>query len=395
MTEPSLWYLIKAVSSAALELERNGLLHGDIQPRNILITSDERIKLFEAPMLNQYFTGYNRMLQEADYSAALSPQELDALRHDLVYRSVKHSAITGDSYEARPLTNPVQQQVNNQIQNSAAPGARPSPVDSNVALSQFMLNATNNGADTLGRSTYGEPIKRSNLDGSFPDLQVVHVHDEKDDVFSLGITALCSITNNPVADFYDMNAVNLNEAKVNQKLQFLRELNYSQQAINLITSMIQVEPARRPTMAQVLQACAPGAQVQGPSVRPLAGGNFTPFPNQPLPQGQVPVAQPGQPIANPQQRAFADQQAAARGVGAFNQGFSQTAQGVPQGVPQGTPQGAQFAPRPQQGTPVGFQPQAGFQTSAPIRQSGVPAGPNPYYGAQSQFAAQPQPVYGR
>ena len=94
MSEPEMWYVIRGVSSACAALEQNGLLHGDIQPRHILITNDERIKLFEAPLLNQYFTGANRMVQEGDYHAALSPQELDALRADMVYRSRNPGLIT-------------------------------------------------------------------------------------------------------------------------------------------------------------------------------------------------------------------------------------------------------------------------------------------------------------
>lgn len=220
MSEPEMWYVIRSVSSASAELEKNGLLHGDIQPRHILIMNDERIKLFEAPLLSQYFTGANRMLQEQDYHAALSPQELDALRNDLVYRTMN-------------------------------PGIAAHNVGTPVNITPIHANQKDRNADIMTPS--GDLIKKSHLSGTFPDYNVRHEHNEKDEVFSLGITALCSACNNPLADFYDYKTLELNRAKINQKIDFMRELGYSGELINLITGMLQENPAQRLSMVNVLQ----------------------------------------------------------------------------------------------------------------------------------------------
>jgi len=39
------------------------------------------VKLLEKPLIMQYYTGYNRMLFDHDYQAALTPQQLVALRN--------------------------------------------------------------------------------------------------------------------------------------------------------------------------------------------------------------------------------------------------------------------------------------------------------------------------
>jgi serine/threonine protein kinase len=219
MSEPEMWYVIRSVASASSALEQNGLLHGDIQPRHILITNDETIKLFEAPLLSQYFTGANRMLQEQDYHAAVSPQELDALRNDLVYRTLN-------------------------------PGIVAHNVGTPVTIAPVDPRNMNN-ADQ--RTSSGDTILRSHLQGSFPDYNVRHIHNEKDEVFSLGITALCAACNNPLADFYDYKTVELNRPKIAQKIAFMRELGYSQELINLISGMLQEDPNQRLSMSQVLQ----------------------------------------------------------------------------------------------------------------------------------------------
>lgn len=61
-------------------MRSKGLFHGDIQPRHVLVNPEGSIKLIETPLINQYFTGYNRMSLEKDYHAALSPEQMDVLR---------------------------------------------------------------------------------------------------------------------------------------------------------------------------------------------------------------------------------------------------------------------------------------------------------------------------
>jgi serine/threonine protein kinase len=43
MSEPEMWYVLRAVTNGSAALASHGLLHGDIQPRNILIMPDETV----------------------------------------------------------------------------------------------------------------------------------------------------------------------------------------------------------------------------------------------------------------------------------------------------------------------------------------------------------------
>jgi serine/threonine protein kinase len=43
MTEGEVWYILDSVASATKELGKSGLYHGDIQPRNILISKDDEV----------------------------------------------------------------------------------------------------------------------------------------------------------------------------------------------------------------------------------------------------------------------------------------------------------------------------------------------------------------
>ena len=80
MPEPEVWYILRSLAGGATALRSKGLYHGDIQPRHLLVNPEGGVKLIEAPLINQYFTGYNRMAFEADYHAALSPEQLEVLR---------------------------------------------------------------------------------------------------------------------------------------------------------------------------------------------------------------------------------------------------------------------------------------------------------------------------
>jgi len=341
MSEPEMWYVIRSVASASAALEQNGLLHGDIQPRHILITNDETIKLFEAPLLSQYFTGANRMLQEQDYHAAVSPQELDALRNDLVYRTLNPGIVAHNV--GTPVT--------------------VAPVDP-----RNMKNADQ-------RTSSGDTILRSHLQGSFPDYNVRHIHNEKDEVFSLGITSLCAACNNPLADFYDYKTVELNRPKIAQKIAFMRELGYSQELINLISGMLQEDPAQRLSMSQVLQIVS-----RPHTVINTAGGMPT----------VIGASTAGGPIGNPSN--FATSTVITPGQQQqFNPGMSNFLGGANQAQPQ-RPVGPNSGLQGQIATP-GFAgqgsvaPQSGFAgQGATMPQSGF--GGQGAYGTQGGFAGQ-------
>lgn len=51
MSEPEMWYIIRSVANGSAALAAHGLLHGDIQPRNILVMPDETV-LYHLQRLN-------------------------------------------------------------------------------------------------------------------------------------------------------------------------------------------------------------------------------------------------------------------------------------------------------------------------------------------------------
>ena len=211
------------------------------------------------------------------------------------------------------------------------------------------------------------------MGGAFPDQQMKYDHREKDEIFSLGITALCAATNDPVPDFYDFKKMVVNWEKVGDKVKFMqRDLRYSPALVNMITSMLQEDPAKRPTFRNILQITGkPSTIISNPNQ--LAGGNFAQSQN--FPQGPGP--QGGQVRPGPQ------------GPGPQGPG-PQVDQGrrapMPQGPgPQGPgPQGNQFRPGPQGPVPQAGQVRPGPQgpiPQGPVQQAGQvrpgPQGPAP------------------
>lgn len=160
-----MWYIIRAVVGGAKSLRNHGLSHGDIQPRHVLIDPEGGIKLTEAPLINQYFTGYNRMAFEADYHAALSPEQLAVLANRK------------------------------------------------------------------------------------PDVAADYT--EKDEVYSAGITALCSATNNPITEYYDYTNYTVKNAAINNSLQQMGNLGYSNELVQTIGRMLNQDPSSRATLDQI------------------------------------------------------------------------------------------------------------------------------------------------
>lgn len=166
MPEPEMWFLLRAMSTASQSLKSKGLFHGDIQPRHVLIDDEAGVKMTEAPLINQYFTGYNRMALEADYHAALSPEQLET-------------------------------------------------------LSQRK-----------------------------PDVK--QGYTEKDEVYSLGITALCAATNQPITEFYDYGNYTVKQDRINQSLKHMSDIKYSDELVKFIANCLNQDPASRASLDQLV-----------------------------------------------------------------------------------------------------------------------------------------------
>jgi hypothetical protein len=147
----------------------------------------------------------------------LSPQELDALRSDFVYRSRNPGLAERETLDSRMTRG-----VEGLLQDNKITEENPN-------------------------------VKRHGLDPSFPDYRIKYQRTEKDEVFSIGITALSAACNNPITDFYDVQTLHLNKEKIGQKLKLMTELNFSPQLVGLVDGMLQENPAQRPDLAQILR----------------------------------------------------------------------------------------------------------------------------------------------
>lgn len=102
--EPELWYILRVLSGASTSLASVGLKQGDVQPRHLLIVKNDEnpdeggLKVIEQPLIMQYFTGFDRMLLEADYHAAISPEQMKVLRDN----QSPNGTIRPEAYVSRP-----------------------------------------------------------------------------------------------------------------------------------------------------------------------------------------------------------------------------------------------------------------------------------------------------
>lgn len=173
MPEPEIWYIILALASACLELQKFELYHGDIQPGNILITNDEEIKLIDAPAFTQFKDGWSRVANKENWASALSPQQLEDLRND-------RDEMTADR--------------------------------------------------------------------------------EKSDVYSIGITVLCAVSNNPLSSFYNYGLYEVIDSKIGEKLELMEHLGYSIELRSEIAKCIRVAEKERPTFQQLVDLITPYCQ---------------------------------------------------------------------------------------------------------------------------------------
>ena len=79
-SEQEIWYIMESLVSLTRTFKQCGYCHGDIQPINIVIEENGFIKLFDNSLINYGKNGYLKMVYSSTYTAALSPQLLDALK---------------------------------------------------------------------------------------------------------------------------------------------------------------------------------------------------------------------------------------------------------------------------------------------------------------------------
>jgi len=78
-SESEVWYIINSLLSVVSTFKDHDYPHGDIQPKNIFIDNEGKIKIMDNLLINYGDTGYRKMIFEPGYRTPLSPQLLRAL----------------------------------------------------------------------------------------------------------------------------------------------------------------------------------------------------------------------------------------------------------------------------------------------------------------------------
>jgi len=78
------------------------------------------------------------------------------------------------------------------------------------------------------------------------------IDQEKADVFSIGMTVLCMISYDWIDSFYDFSSYSLHFDRVYKRIIKARRAKYSDQLMDLIVSMLNLEPTQRPTIRELV-----------------------------------------------------------------------------------------------------------------------------------------------
>jgi hypothetical protein len=106
--EAKVWYVMDALSKAALHYKRLGFTHGDIQPRTVHLTPNSEVVLMDNMVLHpKGRDSLAKALANPAYKGTLSPLQLDALskkekeaRHDAYASEVWSIGLTALCYAA-------------------------------------------------------------------------------------------------------------------------------------------------------------------------------------------------------------------------------------------------------------------------------------------------------
>lgn len=76
----------------------------------------------------------------------------------------------------------------------------------------------------------------------------------EDDVWGLGVSALCFLFKEDFNSFYDWNKFRIRKDKIDSYLQTLYKMNYNQQLVRLLSEMLDVNPITRIKLSQLCES---------------------------------------------------------------------------------------------------------------------------------------------
>ena len=76
LAEQDTWNMLLCILEGLKSFRDLNIHHGDVQPGNIFVLDDKRLKLVDSTFLNDNQDGFTRKNNDIEYSAPLSPQAL-------------------------------------------------------------------------------------------------------------------------------------------------------------------------------------------------------------------------------------------------------------------------------------------------------------------------------
>ena len=78
-SEEDTWSIAKDLILGLKSFRDVNLHHGDVQPGNIFVLDNKRLKLIDSCFLNECETGFERRLMDFEYCTPLSPEAMGGL----------------------------------------------------------------------------------------------------------------------------------------------------------------------------------------------------------------------------------------------------------------------------------------------------------------------------
>eukprot|EP01017_Pseudomicrothorax_dubius_P019427 TRINITY_DN2136_c0_g2_i1.p1 TRINITY_DN2136_c0_g2~~TRINITY_DN2136_c0_g2_i1.p1 ORF type:complete len:417 (-),score=63.38 TRINITY_DN2136_c0_g2_i1:86-1336(-) len=89
LSEPELWYFAFSIIGAASHLQDRGIGHTAINPRNIMLTRDGKVKLYDYCMIHDKPMDYGKLLEKKGYYCPLQMKNIESGRRNYKYNIFK------------------------------------------------------------------------------------------------------------------------------------------------------------------------------------------------------------------------------------------------------------------------------------------------------------------
>ena len=109
----------------------------------------------------------------------------------------------------------------------------------------------------LANYQYATPLSPQLIKGLVTKEMDVSHSKEKNDVFGLGMTILCAASISNFRTFYDFTYGNILTDRINEKIEFIYRLGYSEYFIKCIVNMLNPKEEARPSFKEQMNFLSP------------------------------------------------------------------------------------------------------------------------------------------